>query len=565
MTVPSDPRPFLDQLISRLTGRGGDFEIVMDDVLGTEMPVMRNRDRAVADLLSQSLAWGEREYLVTTERRITFAEHAREAYALAAALRERYGVSVGDRVAILSANRPEWVTAFWATQALGAITVGLNAWWMRPEIEFGIRSSRPRVVFVDEQRADTVSAMDTSDTIVLTIEDDLPRLIGEFDGSQPPPPRVDEDDPAVLLYTSGTSGDPKGALHSQRNLLAVVDYHRYSDAIAAAWSGEHYTRGVPSDTRHLLTSSLCHITSLHNTVVPRLATGSAVVMNQGWVGIRPVLELLESEEITHWNAVPSMAARMLEIDDLDQYDLTSLIRFTLSSEPSTPEFKQRIRERLPFGSHTVVDSYTITECSTSISVASALENEEYPGTVGQPVITVSLEIRDPDGGWLPDGHAGEVCVRSPFVMLGYWRDDAATAETITADRWLRTGDYGVVEGGRLRLVGRRADLIEQNGEAIYPSEVERVLESHPAVRECLVSGTPHPEWGQEVCAVVVLNPASPEASGVVTKERLTAYVADRLAYFKVPTRWRLTQNLLPRNTTGKIIRRRFPGDDLPGN
>ncbi len=124
MTVPSDPRPYLNQLISRLTGRGGDFEITMGDVLGSEMPVMKNRDRAVADLLSQSLVWGDREYLVTWERRISFAEHAREAYALAAALRERYGVGVGDRVAILSANRLEWVTAFWATQALGAITVG---------------------------------------------------------------------------------------------------------------------------------------------------------------------------------------------------------------------------------------------------------------------------------------------------------------------------------------------------------------------------------------------------------------------------------------------------------
>ncbi len=255
MTVPSDPRPYLNQLISRLTGRGGDFEITMGDVLGSEMPVMKNRDRAVADLLSQSLVWGDREYLVTWERRISFAEHAREAYALAAALRERYGVGVGDRVAILSANRLEWVTAFWATQALGAITVGLNAWWVQPEIEFGIQHSCPRVVFADEPRADALVGLHSDDTIVLTLEGDLPRLIAEFSGCQPPPPRVVEDDPAVLLYTSGTSGDPKGALHSQRNILAVADYHRYSDAITCAWTGEVYARDIPSDTRHLLTSS----------------------------------------------------------------------------------------------------------------------------------------------------------------------------------------------------------------------------------------------------------------------------------------------------------------------
>ncbi|KHJ74352.1 class I adenylate-forming enzyme family protein [Rhodococcus sp. Chr-9] len=550
MTIPSDPSHFLDQLVSRLTGPGGEFEIVVQDVLGTEIPVMRRRDVAVADLLSQSLAWGDREYLVTTDQRITFARNARMSYALAAALHERYGVGVGDRVAILSANRPEWVTAFWATQALGAISVGLNAWWVQPELEFGIRHSRPRVLFVDGPRAAAVAGIDRAQTVVLSIEEDLPRLIAEFDGAQPPPPRVAEDDPAVLLYTSGTSGDPKGALHSQRNLLAVVDYHRYLDAIATIWTGGTYDRSAPSDSRYLLTSSLFHITSLHNTIVPRLATGSTVVMNQGWYGVRPVLELIETEQVTHWMAVPSMAARMLEDEDLDRYDLTSLSRFTLSSEPSTPEFKQLLREGLPFGKHAMVDSYTITECSTSIAVASAAELEEFPGTVGAPIITVSLEIRDQSGAWLPDGRVGEVCVRSPFVMLGYWDDEAATAEAITPDRWLRTGDFGVVENGRLRLVGRRADLIHQNGENVYPSEVERVLALHPAVRECMVTGAPHPEWGQEVAAVVVLVEGS-----TVTVEELTTFASERLAYFKVPTQWTLTCNLLPRNATGKIIRK----------
>jgi acyl-CoA synthetase (AMP-forming)/AMP-acid ligase II len=559
VTVPPDPQLSVEQLVSRLTGRGGAFEIVMSDVLGSEMPVMRTRDRAVAALLDRSQQWGDREYLVTATRRISFAEHAREAYALAAALQQRFGVGVGDRVAILSANRPEWVTAFWATQALGAISVGLNAWWAQPELEFVIHNSAPRVLLVDEQRAESVSGLGTRDTIVLSLEEDLPRLIADFAGMRPPAPPVDEDDPAVLLYTSGTSGNPKGALHSQRNLLAVKDYHRLADAITATWSGEVYDADAPWEARYLLTSPLCHITSLHNTIVPRLATGSAVVMDQGWFDVHRVLEIIEDERITHWSSVPAMAARLLEVTDLDEYDLSSLIRFTLSSEPTTPEFKQRLRERLPFGRYTVVDSYSMTECSTSIAVASAQELERYPGTVGPPVITVSMEIRDEHGEWLRDGHLGEVCVRSPFVMLGYWGDEAATAAAITPDRWLRTGDLGVVENGRLRLLGRRADLIQQNGEDIYPSEVERVLGGHPAVRESLVSGTPHPEWGEEVRAVVVLAPGT-EA----TTEELTSYLADRLAYFKVPTSWRLTRDLLPRNTTGKIIRRRHSAGDQSG-
>ena len=226
MIVPPDPHPYLDQLISRLTARGGEFEIVMDEVLGAAMPVMRNRDRAVADLLARSHEWGDREYLVTATRRISFAEHAREAYALAAALQQLHGVGTGDRVAILSANRPEWVTAFWSTQALGAITVGLNAWWAQPELEFGIRSSAPRVLFVDDQRAEAISGLGLHDTVVLTLEEDLPRLIAEFAGARPPAPRVDEDDPAVLLYTSGTTGLPKAARFSHLRFVSTASAPR---------------------------------------------------------------------------------------------------------------------------------------------------------------------------------------------------------------------------------------------------------------------------------------------------------------------------------------------------
>ncbi len=163
---------------------------------------------------------------------------------------------------------------------------------------------------------------------------------------------------------------------------------------------------------------------------------------------------------------------------------------------------------------------------------------------------MSLEIRDPFGEWLPDGVEGEVCVRSPFVMLGYWEDEEATAAAITPDRWLRTGDYGVIENGRLRLTGRRSDLILRGGENVYPTEIEQTLDEHPAVRECAVIGVPHPDLGQEVAAVVVL------AEGAsVTEEELREYAAERLSYFKVPTRWRITSDLLPRNATGKTVRR----------
>ncbi|QCQ90032.1 class I adenylate-forming enzyme family protein [Rhodococcus sp. SGAir0479] len=550
MTKSVDPQAYIASVMAELTGPGGRFELVPEDVLGVRMPVMKNRDKSLGDVLAASAAYGDRDYLVTEDRRISYAEHLRAVAAFATALRERYGVGKGDRIGILAANTPEWVESFWAAQALGAIAVGFNAWWVPREIEYGVGHVRPAVLVVDAKRAALLDGLDI-DVPVLTMEDDVPRLISEFADADLPRTDVAEDDPAVILYTSGTSGRPKGAVHSHRNLLSVIEYHRYSDALAAAFSGNPVSDG-PSDLRYLLTSPLFHIASLHNLVVPRLATGSAVVIHQGSFDADRVLALIEREKVTNWGAVPTMAGRLLEHEDVTRYDTSSLTAFALASAPSSPGFQQRLREKLPFAANALVDSYGLTECSTAISVATPMDLQAFPGTLGRPIIGVAVEIRDPFGEPVPDGTEGEICVRSPYVMLGYWENDAATADAIRAGRWLHTGDFGVIENGMVRLTGRRSDLILRGGENVYPVEIEQCLDEHPAVAECAVVGVDHPDLGQEVAAVVVPRPGT-----TVTEDELRAFAADRLAYFKVPTRWRITEEPLPRNATGKTMRKQI--------
>ncbi|NUS45240.1 MAG: acyl--CoA ligase, partial [Mycobacteriaceae bacterium] len=440
------------------------------------------------------------------------------------------------------------VIGFWAAQCLGAIAVGYNAWWAAPEIGYGLEHTEPAVLLVDEPRAARVAQLGL-DIPVLTMESDVPALIAEFACAEPEVPDIAEDDPAVVLYTSGTSGRPKGALHSHRNLLAVVDYHRFSDALAAAFAG--CVDSGPSDRRYLLTSPLFHIASLHNLVVPRLATGGAVVMHQGSFDPAQVLGLIQRERATHWGAVPTMAKRLLDVD-LSGYDLSSLTGFALASAPSSPALQERLRAELPFAGQALVDSYGLTECCTAVSVATPPELAAFPGTVGRPVIGVEVEIRDAAGNPLPDGREGEICVRSAYVMLGYWRDERATAAAIDPRRWLRTGDIGVRDNGRLRLTGRRSDLILRGGENIYPVEIEQVLDEHPAVLESAVIGVADPDLGQTPAAVVVV--ADP---GDVDEAELADFAAHRLAYFKVPTAWRITTVPLPRNATGKAIRARI--------
>ncbi|MFE5285917.1 class I adenylate-forming enzyme family protein [Nocardia sp. NPDC056611] len=547
MTNAVDLQKLATQVTAQLTGPGGPFEITVEQVLGAPQPVFKHRRGSLLELLEASRDLGELDYLVSARTRYTFAEHHAAAGALAGALAERYGVGKGDRIGILAANTPEWVVTFWAAQRLGAIPVGYNAWWAPREIEYGLAHSTPKVVITDAKRAAVVAETGT-EIPLLTMEVDLPTLIAEFAGGNPAA-EVTEDDPAIILYTSGTTGRPKGVVHTQRNMVAVADYHRFTDALAAGFRGQAWD-GSPARRRHLATMPLFHIASLHNIAIPRLTTGDAIIFpTAGEYDAESLLQLVETEQVTNWAAVPTLASRILGVD-ISRYDLSSLAALSLNSAPSSPSLVQRLRERFPVALQGLTTSYGCTESGTAATVATPPELAADNETVGRAVVGVSLEVRDPDGKPVPDGEEGEICIRSPYVMLGYWNNDDATKAAIDENRWLRTGDFGTLRGGKLYISGRRSDLILRGGENVYPQEIENVLDEHPLVRESAVIGIPHEDLGQEVAAIVVVD--DPQT---LTEDELRDHVARQLAYFKVPARWLVTADPLPRNATGKVLRR----------
>jgi len=545
----------LARIEADLLAPGGVFALEDVEVLGEPMQAMANRLTSLRDALVASVNHGDAEYLVfsdgTTERRITFREHERLAASVAAGLRDRYGVGPGDRVAILAANCPEWIITFWATVSLGAVAVGLNGWWVGPEIEYGIEDCDPTVLVADRRRLARLEGRDPG-VPVIVIEDQFPELEAHDPDATLPDTPIDEDDPAIILYTSGTTGRPKGAVHSHRNvgaLLGLTFFHGLRNLL---------NDPPPADAGpsvQLVSSPLFHVSGLHTGAVAFLVGGVKSVWTMGRFDPVVIMRLIERERATHWSFTPTMLHRVITHPEFGTYDLSSIRSGGGGGATFSPALIRAAKVAMPRLSTSMGVGYGLTECTALATLNSGEELDAHPTSVGRPLPTVQVEIRDDAGRALPEGEEGDIHVRGPNVMLGYWNKPEETAASIGPGRWLRTGDVGRLEGGRLYLATRKRDLIIRGGENVYPVEIEHRLEDHPAVAEAAVVGVPHEDLGQEVLAVCVLTPG-----GTATAEELTAWCAEALAYFKVPARIEFRTEPLPRNATGKVLKHVLAGD-----
>jgi acyl-CoA synthetase (AMP-forming)/AMP-acid ligase II len=545
------------ELRARLTGPGAPFEIVEETVLGERMRVFKNRPRSLRELLAASAGQGEKEYLVEGGRRIRYADHVRLVAALAAALRERYGVGKGDRVAILAENRVEWPLSFWATMSLGGIVAALNGWWTADEIAYGVRDSAPKLLIADRKRLARAGRLDVP---VLEIESEFEALLGLGEGAALPDDPIDEDDPAVILYTSGTTGRPKGALASQRSIIGFVQTTTLSGAesvLADVMAGRAKMPDPVNrpQTVFLATSPMFHLSGLYGNIVLQLSMGGKLVIRPGRFDPEALLQLIERERVTAWAALGSMGPRVATHPSLEKYDRSSVENVGFGGAPTTEAVQELIRRAFPNARSNLGIGYGSSESISTAATIRGAEYDLYPTSTGRPVATVEIEIRDAEGKPVPEGVEGEIHVRSPYVMLGYWNKPEATRETIKPGRWLATGDIGRLEGGLLYINSRARDMILRNAENVYPAEIENRLEKHPAVREAAVYGVDHPEWGQEVKAVIV-----PEPGAQPDPAELARWCGEALAAYKVPTQWEFRAEPLPRNPSGKILKNVLAGE-----
>ena len=558
-TDPNTPAMSIAEADAMLTGPGGFFEIVTETVNGVEIPVVASPHRSLRDLLAASVNHGgdgsARYYLFDDGRNATFAENISHAAAVAAALSERYGIGPGDRVGLLGANQPGWIQGFWGTVSAGAIAVAMNGWWKGDEISYGIELTEPRVLIADRRRLERLDGDPGIGVIGMAPDeaDSVDSLIDAYAGASLPDVEIAVDDPAAILFTSGTTGRPRGAIQTHRNFFAYLSCAFMIGARQfVRFPGESMDVGGPT----LACSPLFHVSGLHACAVMAVGAGMNHLWTTGRYDPEKILRLTEEHGIARWSGVTTQVWRLVEHPRLNDYDVSSVISIGGGGSMWSPELQEICRTALPHARTSVTIGYGLTESSGLAASAADDVLRDHPDSVGYPLPTVGVRITDDDGVALPEGSVGNICLSGPVVTPGYWNDPAATAETIR-DGWLRTGDFGYVRDGLLFLVSRRSDLIIRGGENIYPAEIEQRLDAHPAVAESAVVGVGQRELGQEVKAVVVVGEEPPDEDLV---SELRAWVAATLADIKVPAHWELRTEPLPRNATGKILKQVVQGD-----
>ena len=553
-----------DQVKDALCAPGMPFEMETAEIEGVPTRVWKNALPNLAVLAAHANAsFGDREFVVYEDERVTYGAWYRAVATLAHALQER-GVKKGDRVALAMRNLPEWPVAFFAAAVTGAIVVPLNAWWTGEELAFGLADSGATVLICDAERWDRISPYKAEMPALahvmvtragaaamaepaITLESIIgsPKSYADLADLSLPDVAIAPDDAATIFYTSGTTGKPKGALGSHRNLLTNGFSSAYSGAATVLRRGEPLPE--PSIRASLLVIPMFHVTACSASMIPTIQAGHKIVFLHKWDTVK-AFEIIEREKINATGGVPFIAWQLIEHPDRAKYDLSSIDAISYGGAPSAPELVSKIYEI--FGAFPG-NGWGMTETMATVTSHVAEDYLNRPDSCGPAVAVSDVKIMSEDGSTeLPVGEVGELWARGPQIVKGYWNRPDATAETFV-DGWVRTGDLARVDDeGFCFIVDRAKDMIIRGGENIYSSEVENILYEHPAVTDAALIGIPHQTLGEEPAAVVHLAPGM-----TASEDELREYVSARLAKFKVPVKIIFTQDTLPRNANGKILKR----------
>ncbi|HEY9136003.1 MAG TPA: class I adenylate-forming enzyme family protein [Pseudomonadales bacterium] len=552
-------KPSITEINQLLCQPGTPFEIIEREIRGINTKTWKNAPPSLRAVVEMTKAHGSNDYIIYGDERLTYAEHYKKVAALSQVLVNEFGVKKGDRVALAMRNFPEWPVVFWSVVSIGAIIVPLNAWWTGEELQYGLTDSGASVLFADQERIERLSpyleqlALKQTVLIRASNQATIPNSVTPWaalpwksdDNSSMPDIAIEADDSATLFYTSGTTGKPKGALGTHHNICANLLSSAFVRARADVRNGRTPQKASAA-TGFLLSVPFFHATGCHAMLCGNTLAGNKIVLMDKW-NPHKAIQLIEQEKLSTFGGVPAMVWQVLESPEFPNHDLSSVTNIGYGGAPAAPELVKRISELFPQVQPS--NGYGLTETSALTTSNSAEDYQAKPDSAGAPAPVCELKIVNQQGESLPIGEIGELCIKGPQVVAGYWNKPDASAETFRQG-WLHTGDLARMDSeGFVYICDRAKDMLIRGGENVYCVEVEDALYSHPDIMDAAVIGLPHRVLGEEVGAMVQIKP-----NASVNENILKDHVASKLAAFKVPIRIDFSDEPLPRNANGKILK-----------
>jgi long-chain acyl-CoA synthetase len=539
-----------------VTAPGQIFELIDAEIRGVKMQVFKNAPAHLGQIFAGARGHGDKTFLAYEGETWSFSKTMDQVDGLANLLVNTYGVKKGDRVAVAMRNYPEWVMSFAAIISVGAVNVSMNSWWTEDEMDFALVDSGATVLICDQQRYDIGAescAKHGVKVLVVRAEKPLPANVDKWElmvkpGAPHPGADIQPDDDATILYTSGTTGRPKGAVSTHRAIIsALMAFSARNGVLTMSGTKLKDIDGPEIPTSFILIVPLFHVTGCVPVMMSCFIAGLKLAIMYKW-DAEKALEMIEREQITNFVGVPTQSWDLVNSPAFDKYDTTSLRAVGGGGAPSPTSLVGKVNDKVKNGSPQL--GYGMTETNAFGPGITGSDYLSHPTSTGRAVLPMKIEIRDENLQPVPTGESGEIWFFGPMLIRGYWNRPEATAETIV-DGWLRSGDLGRLDAdGFLYIEDRVKDMILRAGENVYGAEVESAIYEHPAVHEAAVFGVPHERLGEEVAVAIY-----PNDHMTLTAEELWAFLDDKIAKFKIPTQVVIINEPLPRNAAGKFLKR----------